>query len=63
MEQKNEFRDKIKIAAKPETRVLPSNTEENESEGTKLLAIKKKVEVGDKNEEAAKPKAGFTPSN
>ncbi len=44
---------KIEVAAKSEKRALPSNPEEDKSEGMKELGTM---------EEAGKPKAGLTPS-
>ncbi len=43
MEQKNEFGAKNEVAANPETKTLPSNPEEDESEGKLELATKQKT--------------------
>ncbi len=42
-DQENELRAKNEIAAKPETKILPSNPKEDESEGMKKLATKQKT--------------------
>ncbi len=54
-EQKNELRAKNEVAAKPETRVLLSNPEEDESEGVKESTIKQKNKIGGKIEDTGKP--------
>ncbi len=54
---------KNEVAAKPETRALPSNPDEDKTEGMKELATKHRNKRGERNEEAAKPKTGFTPSD
>ncbi len=46
---------KNKVAAKPETKALPLNLEEDESKGMKELVIKQKNKMGEKTEETGKP--------
>ncbi len=53
MEQENELGAKNEVAAISQKRSLPSNPDEEESEGMKELETK---------EEAGNPKAGLTPS-
>ncbi len=53
---------KNEVAAKPETKPLPSNPDVEESEQMKEAATESKIESGEKKEEEGKPKAGSTPS-
>ncbi len=48
--------------AKPETRALLSNPDEEDSKGLKELANEKKNKNGEIDEEAGKPKTAFTTS-
>ncbi len=56
-EQENELGAKIEVSAKPETKPLPSNPQEEESEGMEELATEQENEIGEKDEEAGKSKA------
>ncbi len=47
-EQENELGAKNEVAAKPQTRALPSNPDEEESEGMKESATKEKNKMGEK---------------
>ncbi len=62
-EHENILGAKNEVAAKPKTRVLPSNPDEEKSAGMKELATEQKNENGKNIEEAGKPKAGFTPTD
>ncbi len=61
-DEENESVAKTEVAAKQETRTLPSNPEEVESERMIEFASEQKKEIGDKNVDSGKPKAGFTAS-
>ncbi len=61
-EQGNELEAKNKVAAKPETKALPLNPDEEDSKGLKELATEKENKNGEKDEEAGKPKTALKSS-
>ncbi len=61
-EKENELGAKNDDAAKPETRALPSNPDEDDSKGLKELATEKENKNGEEDEEAWKPKTALNSS-
>ncbi len=61
-EKENELGAKNDNTAKPVTKALPSNQDEEDSKGLKELANEKKNKNGEKDEKAGKPKTAFTSS-